>query len=97
MPDFPNVPTIAEQKIELGEFPDHLQFRGIAGPPKMSDEAVKFYQDFFGKVAATEAWKQYLRSEGLNPQFVTGDELDTQIKDFTDAAKPLVAGMVNNG
>ena len=97
VPDFPNVPTIAEQKIELGEFPDHLQFRGIAGPPKMSDEAVKFYQDFFGKVAATEAWKQYLRSEGLNPQFVTGDELDTQIKDFTDAAKPLVAGMVNNG
>jgi putative tricarboxylic transport membrane protein len=97
VPDYPNVPTIAEQKIDLGEFPDHLQFRGIAGPPKMSDEAVKFYQDFFQKVSGTDAWKAYLRSEGLNPEFVTGAELNTQIKDFTDAAKPLVAGMVNNG
>jgi putative tricarboxylic transport membrane protein len=97
VPDFPNVPTIAEQHIDLGEFPDHLQFRGIAGPPKMSDEAVKYYQDFFSKVAATDAWKEYLRSEGLNPEFVTGDELTKQIKDFTDAATPLVAGMVNNG
>ncbi|OPX13293.1 tripartite tricarboxylate transporter substrate binding protein [Mycobacterium sp. AT1] len=97
VPDFPGVPTIAEQKIDLGEFPDHLQFRGIAGPPKMSDEAVKFYQDFFQKVAATDAWKAYLRTEGFNPTFVTGTELTTQIKDFTDAAKPLVAAMVNNG
>lgn len=97
VPDFPNVPTIAEQHIDLGEFPDHLQFRGVAGPPKMSDQAVKFYQDFFQKVSATDAWKQYLRSEGFNPQFVTGDELTKQIKDFTDAATPLVASMVNNG
>jgi putative tricarboxylic transport membrane protein len=97
VPDFPNVPTIAEQKIDLGEFPEHLQFRGIAGPPKMSDDAVKFYQDFFQKVAATDAWKQYLRSEGLNPEFVVGDELHKQINDFTDAAKPLVANMANNG
>lgn len=96
VPNYPNVPTIAEQKIDLGEFPDHLQFRGIAGPPKISDETVKFYQDFFQKVANTDAWKEYLRSEGLNPEFVTGDDLDTQIKDFTEAAKPLVDGMVNN-
>jgi putative tricarboxylic transport membrane protein len=96
VPDYPNVPTIAEQNINLGEFPDHLQFRGIAGPPKMSDEAVKFYQDFFQKVSATDAWKQYLRSEGLNAEFVTGNDLTTQIKEFTDAATPLVASMVNN-
>jgi len=95
--DFPNVPTIAEQGIDLGEFPDHLQFRGIAGPPKMSAEAVKYYQDFFQKVSATDAWKEYLRSEGFNAEFVVGDDLTKQINDFTDAAKPLVAGMVNNG
>lgn len=93
---FPNVPTIAEQKIDLGEFPDHLQFRGIAGPPKMAPEAVKFYQDFFTKVSATDGWKEYLKSEGLVPEFVTGDELTTQIKEFSDATKPLVAGMVKN-
>lgn len=97
VPDFPNVPTIAEQNIDLGEFPDHLQFRGIAGPPKMSAEAVTYYQDFFRKVSATDAWKEYLRSEGLNPQFVTGDELNTQIRDFTDAAKPLVAETASKG
>jgi putative tricarboxylic transport membrane protein len=97
LPDYPNVPTIAEQKIDLGEFPDHLQFRGIAGPPKMSDAAVKYYQDFFQKVSATDAWKSYLSDEGLVPEFVTGDDLTKQIQEFSDATKPLVAGMVNNG
>ena len=96
LPDHPDVPTIAEQKIDLGEFPDHLQFRGIAGPPKMSDDAVKFYQDFFQKVSATDAWKQYLASEGLMPEFVTGDDLAKQIREFSDATKPLVASMVKN-
>src|SRR6476646_8292956 len=96
LPDHPDVPTIAEQKIDLGEFPDHLQFRGIAGPPKMSDDAVKFYQDFFQKVSATDAWKQYLASEGLVPEFVTGDDLTKQIQEFSDATKPLVASMVKN-
>ncbi|CAN5740261.1 tripartite tricarboxylate transporter substrate binding protein [soil metagenome] len=97
LPDHPDVPTIAEQNINLGEFPDHLQFRGIAGPPKMSAEAVKFYQDFFQKVGATDAWKSYLASEGLVPEFVTGDDLTKQIQEFSDATKPLVASMVNKG
>jgi putative tricarboxylic transport membrane protein len=93
---FPNVPTVAEQNVDLGEFPDHLQFRGIAGPPNMAPEAVKFYQDFFSKVSATGGWKEYLKSEGLVPEFVTGDELKSQIQEFSDATKPLVAGMVKN-
>lgn len=92
--DFPNVPTIAEQNIDLGEFPEHLQFRGIAGPPKMSDDAVKFYVDFFQKVSDTDAWKKYLQSEGLVPEFVTGDDLKKQIQEFSDATKPLVDSMV---
>jgi tripartite-type tricarboxylate transporter receptor subunit TctC len=62
----------------------------------MAPEALKFYQDFFSKVSATDGWKQYLKSEGLVPEFVTGDELATQIREFSDATKPLVAGMVKN-
>jgi putative tricarboxylic transport membrane protein len=96
LPDFPNVPTVAEQHIDLGEFPSHLQARGIAGPPNMSGEAVQFYQDFFQKVSQTDAWKAYLKSEGLAPQFVTGDELKAQIQEFSDATKPLVKSMVKN-
>ena len=64
LPDYPDVPTIAEQKIDLGEFPDHLQFRGIAGPPKMSDDAVKFYQDFFQKVSADRRLEAVPRQRG---------------------------------
>jgi|RhiMethySRZTD1v2_1073278.scaffolds.fasta_scaffold405475_2 putative tricarboxylic transport membrane protein len=96
VPDYPAVPTIAEQKIDLGEFPAHLQLRGIAGPPKLSDSAVKYYQDFFQKVANTDAWKKYLAGEGLTPEFITGDDLNKQITEFTDATKPLVADMVHN-
>jgi putative tricarboxylic transport membrane protein len=94
LPDFPNVPTIAEQKIDLGEFPDHLQFRGIAGPPNMPADAVTFYQDFFGKVTKTDAWAAYLKDEGLVPEFVTGDALKKQIDDFSAATQPLVESMV---
>jgi hypothetical protein len=32
----------------------------------------------------------------LVPEFVTGDELKSQIQEFSDATKPLVAGMVKN-
>jgi putative tricarboxylic transport membrane protein len=96
LPDYPAVPTIAEQKIDLGEFPAHLQLRGIAGPPKLSGSAVKYYQDFFQKVSNTDAWKQYLASVGLTPEFITGDDLNKQITEFTGAVKPLVAGMVTN-
>jgi len=91
---YENVPTIAEQNINLGEFPSHLQFRGIAGPPKMAPESVQFYVDFFKKVTETDAWKEYLKTEGLRPQLVTGDDLATQIREFSDATKPLVAEMV---
>jgi hypothetical protein len=45
----------------------------------------------------SNSWKEYLRSEGFNPEFVVGDDLTRQINDFTDAAKPLVASMVTNG
>ncbi len=96
LPDYPNVPTMAEQNIDLGRFPEHLQFRGIAGPPNMPETAVKYYQDIFAKISATDAWKQYLAEEGLVPTFVTGDQLKTQIEEFTAAAKPLVESTVNS-
>ena len=96
LPDYPDVPTIAEQQIDLGDFPSHLQFRGIAGPPQMSQTAVDYYLDFFRKVAETDAWKEYLRTEGLVPTFVTGAELKAQIDEFSKATKPLVESMVNH-
>jgi hypothetical protein len=55
--------TIAEQKIDLGEFPAHLQLRGIAGPPKLSDWP-SVYCGLLQKVSKTAAWKQYLASVG---------------------------------
>ena len=33
---------------------------------------------------------------GLTPEFITGDDLNKQITEFTGAVKPLVAGMVTN-
>ena len=47
--------------------PTHLQFRGIAGPPKMSDAAVKYYQDFFQKVSRDRRVEAVPAQRGPDP------------------------------
>jgi len=97
LPEYPNVPTIAEQKIDLGQLPDQLQFRGIAGPPNMPASAVKYYQDILAKLVQSPDWLAYLKSEGLSSRLVTGDQLTALLGHFTDAVTPLVANLSKSG
>ncbi|MEW2547814.1 tripartite tricarboxylate transporter substrate binding protein [Streptomyces sp. NPDC047002] len=90
-PSFPDVPTLSEQGLSSAGLPQQLQFRGIAGPPGMSAQSVKYYADLFAKLVKTPAWQRYIHSEGNVTRFLTGDALKKQIATFTTSMKPLVA------
>jgi putative tricarboxylic transport membrane protein len=96
-PKFPDVPTLAEQGINLKGLPEQLQFRGIAGPPGMPPEAVAYYRDIFAKLVQTDDWKKYMEEEGDTTTFVTGDELKKQITDFTEDMTQLIELLKRSG
>ena len=95
--DAPNVKTLSEQGVNTGALPVQLQFRGIAGPPKMPQSAVTYYQDLLSKLTKTPAWTKYLASQGLTNHFVTGDALTTLLTSFTTTMKPLVSSLTQSG
>ena len=81
IPGFEDVPTAKS----LGYDINFRMFRGIAGAPDMSDEAVAYWVDVFSKVAEDPAWTEdYLAAKGLIPAFMSGDELTDFLKDQYD-------------
>lgn len=81
IPGFEDVPTAKS----LGYDIDFRMFRGIAGAPDMSDEAVAYWVDVFSRVAEDPAWTEdYLAAKGLIPAFMSGDELTDFLKDQYD-------------
>jgi putative tricarboxylic transport membrane protein len=95
--DQPNVSTLKEQGVDLGNLPVQLQFRGIAGPPNMPPAAVKYYQDLLQKLVQTPQWTSYLQSQGLTPHFVDGKALTDLLSSFTGTIQPLVASLAQSG
>jgi putative tricarboxylic transport membrane protein len=65
---FKDTPTFGELGYKNVVF---QQFRGIAGPPDMSPEAVKFWVEAFRKASQTEQWKKdYLAKNSLTEHFL---------------------------
>jgi putative tricarboxylic transport membrane protein len=97
MAAYPNVPTMAEQGFSLAGLPDQLQFRGVAGPPGMSQAAVNYYVGILSKLVKSPGWQQYMASEGDQTEFVTGPALKTLINQFTTSMTPLVSSLSGAG
>lgn len=69
---FEEVPTCKEQGYDI----DFRMFRGVAGAPDMSAEAVAYWEETFRKVSEDPAWTEdYLASKGLIPAFMVGEDL----------------------
>ena len=69
---YDDVPTFAE----LG-YPDIqlMIFRGYAGPPDMSDEAVAYWEDVLKKASESEQWKSdYIEKNNLIGTFMGAEE-----------------------
>lgn len=74
----PDVPTLREMGIPV----DFGIFRGVMGPPDMSEEAVAYYQDLFYKVWDTPEFQDYLKNNGIEPAFRAGEEMDKYLDDY---------------
>jgi putative tricarboxylic transport membrane protein len=87
---YPDAPTLKEQNVPDDGIPAQLQWRGIAGPPNMSPEAIAYYQKVFTAVAQSDEWKKYMASEGDTTTLVSGDDLKKQVTDFSEKMGPLI-------
>jgi len=70
---------------ELGYDIELTVYRGIVGPADMPQEAVEFWSDVFGKVAATDQWRDgYLNRFLLTGNYLPADESAEYMQDFED-------------
>ena len=84
----PDVPTMTE----LGHPLVYEMQRSFVGPPGMPPEAVTYYQDLFGKLAETEAWRSYAEESALLADFITGEELQQYLLDEREKHAALLEG-----
>ncbi|MDI7258515.1 MAG: tripartite tricarboxylate transporter substrate binding protein [Thermodesulfobacteriota bacterium] len=67
----PDIPTLKEQGINV----DFQQFRSIAAPKDMSEEALKYYEDLFKKLANSKTWKEkYIKENMLTWDYTNSKE-----------------------
>ena len=74
----PNAPTMRELGFDYAI----ESFRGVMGPPDMSSEAIAWWQDALRKIGDTPTFKEYMKLFGVEPVFVTGDEMKKYLDDF---------------
>ncbi len=68
----PNVPTIKEQGINM---PIIANARGFLGPPGISKAVVEYWEDFFGRLVATQSWKKYVEENQVEDVFLKGRDM----------------------
>jgi putative tricarboxylic transport membrane protein len=76
-PLLPNVPTFREQGFDVVG----INPRGFWAPPDFPPAAIKYWEDAFGKMVKTKAYKEYNDSTAGMETFVTGKELKIYFDD----------------
>ena len=71
LPRYADTPTFWELGLEL----EYLMQRGVAGPPRMSRDAVDYYSEVFERVFSLPEWQAYRASNGLTGEFLSGPPL----------------------
>ena len=67
----PDIPTLREQGIDAV----FQQFRSLAAPKGLSEEATKYYDEFFRKLANSKTWKEkYIKENMLTWDYKTSAE-----------------------
>jgi len=69
---WPDVPTLKEAGYDVTPT---QQIRAVVAPPKMPQEAVAYWENFFERLRETPSWKKYVNDNQLEEHFVKGPEL----------------------
>lgn len=70
LPSSPDVPTLVESGVDV----TLLNWRGVVGPPDMSDEDKAWWIDALTKTVESEQWQTILATNGWDNVFLAGDE-----------------------
>lgn len=81
-----DAPTLKSLGVDL----EFTNWRGIVGPPGLSDAKTKEYVDLVTKMHASPEWKKTLADQGWTDAFQSG----TEFKSFLDEQNQSVAGIL---
>jgi putative tricarboxylic transport membrane protein len=87
LPPYPNVPTVKEAGFDIPNVP---QVRGIIAPPKISREALVYWEDLFARFVKTPSWRKYLEDNVLVEAFLRGAELNTYVDEYSETIRGIL-------
>lgn len=85
--NFPNIPSIAEEGIDI---PILDQVRGFLAPPGVSKEVTRYWEDLFERLSKTQSWKKYIEEEYLDEFFRDSKQLSMDIGEQTKILRPIL-------
>lgn len=70
-----NVPTWKEQGVDAS----FTSVQGVMGPPGMTPEQVRFWEQALSRVANSAQWKSFLASQNWRPSFMTQAQMQSYL------------------
>jgi putative tricarboxylic transport membrane protein len=86
-----SVPTWRELGLDVAV----SHWRGVFGPPGMSPQAVRYWDDYFSKLVKTDAWKAALARIGQEDAYLGSEAFRTALVEERELNKPFVAAFAN--
>lgn len=89
--DLEDVPTYQEQGVDM-VFP---HWRGIMGPPNMTEEEIAYWDEQLAAMAETELWQEIVENNDWESYYMNSEETSAFLKEQTEMYEGLVedAGM----
>lgn len=89
MANFPDAPTFKE----LGKDFEYYMQRSVVGAPKMSAEALAYYQNLFKKVFESDEWQAYRTKKSLRGDLISGDAMKAYWQENNDRHREMLIKM----
>ena len=82
---------------ELGLDVTITHWRGVFGPPGMSPDAVRYWDDYFSRLVTLEAWKAALARIGQEDAYLGSAAFKAALVEERELNKPFVAAFASQG
>ena len=83
--------------LELGFDVTITHWRGVFGPPGMSAEAVRYWDDYFSKMVKADAWKAALARIGQEDAYLDSAAFKAALVEERELNRPFVAAFAGQG
>ncbi|WP_099159602.1 tripartite tricarboxylate transporter substrate binding protein [Virgibacillus ndiopensis] len=81
-----DIPTWKEQGVDM-VFP---HWRGVMGPPDMTEEEIAYWDDKIGKLVETDAWKEILKNNEWESYYMDSTETKKFLEEQTKKYEELL-------